>query len=97
VFLCFDALWPATRFAEIYPKLLRGYTLEALFAKQATTAPPKDPEAEMLRLFADLAVAGLSERPGVDLGRDIRVETTNAVAAGLAWDKRVVQLSVFPK
>ena len=96
-FLCFDALWPATRFAEIYPKLLRGYTLEALFAKQAATAPPDDPEAEMLRLFADFAVAGLSERPGVDLGRDIRVETTNAVAAGLAWDKRLVQLSVFPK
>ena len=51
----------------------------------------------MLRLFADLAVARPSERPGVDLGRDIRVETTNAVAAGLAWEKRLVQLSVFPK
>ena len=96
-FLCFDALWPAKRFAELYPKLLRGYALEALYAKRAPATPPKDPEAEVLRLFAEFAEARPSERPGVDLGRDIRVETKSAVAAGLAWEKRLVQLSVFPK
>jgi hypothetical protein len=96
-FLCFDALWPAKRFAELYPKLLRGYALEALYAKRVAAVPPKDPEAEVLRLFADLAEAQPSDRPGVDLGRDVRVETKNAVAAGLAWEKRLVQLSVFPR
>jgi hypothetical protein len=96
-FLCFDALWPAKRFAELYPKLLRGYALEALYAKRAAAAPPNDPEAEALRLFADLAEARPSERPGVDLGRDLRVETKSAVAAGLALEKQLVQLSVFPR
>lgn len=96
-FVCFDAVWPAKRFAQLYPKLLRGYAFEALDPSDAEMAPPTDPEAEMLRIFADLAEAHPDVLPGVDLGRDIRVEAKAAFGAGLAWEDSLVQLSLFPR
>jgi hypothetical protein len=107
-FLCFDALWPAERFSQLYPKLLRGYSLEALFAseepsrrrpadRRGDTRKAGDPEAVMLRLFAELAGAPLDESPGVDLGADLRAETPAVLASGLRWERELVQLSVFAR
>ncbi len=95
-FVCFDALWPEKRFAQVYPKLLRGYALEALSVGGNSPARPADPEGQMLRLFGELADAPVTLSPGVDLGRDARVECAGARAAGLVWEKRMLQLSVFP-
>ena len=96
-FLCLDALWPPERFAELYPKLVSGYAFEALSAGSVDRGGPPDPEAEMLQLFADLVGAQPDEQRGVDLGRDIRVETKTALGAGLVWEGSLVQLSVFPR
>jgi len=96
-FLCLDALWSVRRFGQIYPKLLRGYALESLQARTAKRPVTRDPEAETLRLFAELAAAEPLDRPGVDLGTDLRVETPTALGAGLAFKDDLLQLSVFPR
>ena len=101
-FVCLDLLQPAKRFALLYPKLLRGYALEALmFAKlgaESKVAPEGfDPEAATLRLFAEILEAEVEEQPGVDLGEDLRLETKQVSGAGLVWEEEVIQLSVFPR
>jgi hypothetical protein len=98
-FVCMDALWPARRFAELWPKLARGYALESLDAARAGRTPrvPEDAEAEVLRLFSRLVEGSIVDRPGVDLGDDLRLETATALAAGLAWEGELLQLSVFPR
>jgi hypothetical protein len=96
-FLCLDALWSVRRFRQIYPKLLRGYALESLQSPPAKRPAANDPEAEVLRLFAELAAADPLERAGVDLGTDLRVETRTALGAGLAFEDDLLQLSVFPR
>ena len=98
-FICLDALWPARRFAELWPKLVRGYALEGLQATRSGRSPraPEDAEAESLRLFAQLADGDIVDRPGVDLGDDLRIEAGAAFAAGLAWEGELLQLSAFPR
>ncbi|MHB8870623.1 MAG: ARPP-1 family domain-containing protein [Thermoleophilia bacterium] len=96
-FLCLDTLWSVRRYGQIYPKLLRGYALEALQAPPAKRSKSTDPEAEVLRLFAELGAATPDERAGVDLGTDLRVETKTAFGAGLAFEGDMLQLSVFPR
>lgn len=99
-FVCLDALFPVVRFAELYPKLLRGYALEALAAHPSTrrsVGKPEDPEAYTLRLLAALGEAERQEQPAIDLGVDLRLETAGHSGAGLVWDGNVIQLSVFPK
>lgn len=96
-FLCLDALWSIRRFGEIYPKLLRGYALEALQTPPTKKVHAVDPETAVLRLFAELSAAQPQERAGVDLGTDLRVETKTAFGAGLAFEDDMLQLSVFPR
>ena len=96
-FLCLDALWSVRRFRQIYPKLLRGYALESLQTPQVKRPKPADPEAEVLRLFAELAAADPVAHAGVDLGTDLRVQTSTALGAGLAFEDDLLQLSVFPR
>ena len=94
--VCLDLLRPAKRFTALYPKLLRGYALEALLRKGEK---PKDfdAEASALRLFAEILEAGVEEQPAADLGIDLRLETKRVSGAGLVWQEELVQLSVFPK
>jgi hypothetical protein len=95
-FVCLDLLRPAKRFTALYPKLLRGYALEALLRKEEE---PKDfdAEASALRLFAEILEAAVEEQPAADLGIDLRLETKRVSGAGLVWQEELVQLSVFPR
>jgi hypothetical protein len=95
-FVCLDLLQPAKRFGRLYPKLLRGYALEALLHKAAV---PKDfdAEASALRLFAEILEAGVEEQPAADLGYDLRLETKQVSGSGLVWEDELIQLSLFPK
>ena len=95
--LCLDALWSVRRFRQIYPKLLRGYALESLQTPPVKRPVATDPEAEVLRLFAELVSADPLARAGVDLGTDLRVQTKTALGAGLAFEDDLLQLSVFPR
>jgi len=95
-FLCLDVLRPQERFAQLFAKLARGYAFEAV-AHPARRRRSVDPEAETLRLLADLMEADVRTGPAVDLGEDLRLETARHSGAGLSWDGEVLQLSVFPK
>lgn len=116
--VCLDLLQPAKRFRQLYPKLLRGYALEAMFSADpaddgdvyferetldSTVRPPAgrrpdlDPEAFTLRLLDELKNATLQTQSGVDLGQDLRLDGRTVSGAGLAWNRDVIQLSLFPK
>lgn len=95
-FICLDLLHPAKRFARLYPKLLRGYALEALL-HEARVAKDFDPEASALRLFAEIIEAGVEEQAAADLGYDLRLETKRVSGSGLVWQEELIQLSIFPK
>jgi hypothetical protein len=96
--------WPAKRFFELYPKLLRGYAFEAVMREKegmtrlldADRGREFDAEAATLKLFADLVAATAEEQPAVDLGVDLRLTGKSCVGAGLAWNDELIQLSVFP-
>jgi hypothetical protein len=95
-FVCLDLLQPTKRFTRLYPKLLRGYALEALLRKPPV---PKDfdPEASALRLFAEILEAHVDEQAAADLGYDLRLETKQISGSGLVWQEELIQLSLFPK
>jgi hypothetical protein len=95
-FVCLDMLQPAKRFALLYPKLLRGYGLEALL-QGGSTPKDFDPESSALRLFAEISGAGVEEQPAADLGYDLRLETERVSGSALVWQDELIQLSVFPK
>lgn len=95
-FICLDLLHPAKRFARLYPKLLRGYALEALL-HEARVAKDFDPEASALRLFAEIIEASVEEQAAADLGYDLRLETKRVSGSGLVWQEELIQLSIFPK
>ena len=95
-FVCLDMLQPAKRFALLYPKLLRGYGLEALL-QGGSTPRDFDPESSALRLFAEISGAGVEEQPAADLGYDLRLETKRVSGSALVWQDELLQLSVFPK
>lgn len=95
-FVCLDMLQPAKRLALLYPKLLRGYGLEALLQGGAT---PKDfdPESSALRIFAEVAGARVEEQPAADLGYDLRLESKRVSGSALVWQDELIQISVFPR
>ncbi len=95
-FVCMDVLRPAKRFLRLYPKLLRGYALEALLHK-APVAKDFDPEAAAYRLFAEILEAHVDEQAAADLGYDLRLETKRVSGSALVWEEELVQLSMFPK
>jgi len=102
VFVCLDGLWPAAKFARLYPKLIRGHALEALGRDPAgprrragaPTAPP-DPEALLLRLLARLHAATAASRGGADPQREVRVVAPGLTAVGVVHRGELVQLSMF--
>ncbi len=107
--VCLDLLQPAKRFRQLYPKLLRGYAFEAVMYTKLGDEPGVkpgvkakahkdfDPEASTLRLLAEILEAEVDEQAGIDLGEDLRLETERVSGAGLAWERELIQLSVFPR
>lgn len=95
-FVCLDLLRPAKRFAHLYPKLLRGYALEALLGGPKVTKD-FDPEASALRSFAQIMESKMEEHAAADLGYEVRLEGEWVSGSGLVWEEELIQLSVFPK
>ena len=95
-FVCMDVLRPAKRFLGLYPKLLRGYALEALLHKMPA-AKDFDAEAAAFRILAEILEARVDEQAAADLGWDLRLETKRVSGSALVWEEELVQLSMFPK
>lgn len=88
-----DAFDRPETFSSIWPRLVRGYALEAL--GQPIVAAQAGPAiASFLR---DALSAPLVEAPGVGLGTDVVVTSEEIVGNALTWAEGVVHLALFSR
>jgi ARG/rhodanese/phosphatase superfamily protein len=89
--LCLDAVSRPDAFAVIWPKLRRGYLLDAL--ERLDGRPTR---SERLLGFVDeVADAPVRRGPSVGLGTDVRLQGPGVLGSGLAIDEETIQLSAF--
>jgi hypothetical protein len=89
--LCLDAASRPDVFAEIWPKLRRGYLLDALEQLDLPATPPK-----RLLGFADEVVdAPLTRGPAAGLGTDVRLRGPAVLGSGLELEGEAIQLSAY--
>jgi len=88
---CLDAVSRPDAFAAIWPKLLRGYLLDALERLDGRST-----RTERLLGFVD-EVADAPIRRGSSVGRgdDLRLQGPGVLGSGLALDEETIQLSAF--
>jgi hypothetical protein len=88
----FDA---AATFARLLPMLVRSYAIDAL---ETASRPAKVAVLNEAEAFVErLANAESSEYDALGLGREIRVNTADIVAAGLVVEDVLVHLAAFRK
>ncbi|HEY1316567.1 MAG TPA: DUF6569 family protein [Gaiella sp.] len=89
--LCLDAVSRPDAFAAIWPKLRRGYLLDAL--EQLDGRPT---QTERLLGFVDeVGDAPVRTGPSVGLGHDLRLLGPGVLGSGLALEGETIQLSAF--
>jgi hypothetical protein len=89
--LCLDWISRPDAFVQLWPKLRRGYMLDAL---EALDRPATSPS--MVEAFASQVTACTPTRQrSAGLGNDIRLQATNVIGSGLELDGELVQLSAF--
>ncbi len=85
-------------FKKSHSKLVQSYVMDALETASSESAlknkPSKTTAAKVLEFAATAAV---EKRQSVALGQDLRVETGDIVGAGLEFEGRVLQLTLFQK
>lgn len=81
---------------RLWPRLVRGYGLEAIMHRQREPARGDVGAREVRALLQALAGDGTVEcRRSPGLGRDVRIETSEATGAALVADGRVLHCAVF--
>ena len=92
----FDLFAHSAYFDRYFPKLTRSHALDALetSAGELVGQPQKE---EVENFLKDFLNAKVEEYDAVGLGKDLRVETTALIGAGLAEDENYVHLAGFPK
>ena len=87
--LCLDFVSRPDAFERLYPKILRGYLLDAL---ERLDGQPS--AREQIDAFVEsVRAAGATSRPSVGLGQDIRLEAPHVTGSGLELAGEVPQLS----
>ena len=89
--LCADYVSRPEAFATLWPKLLRGYLLDAL---EFLDRPPA-PQARIAGFLDEVADAPRTHRPSAGLGEDLRLRGPGVIGSGLELDGELVQLSAF--
>ncbi|HET7368139.1 MAG TPA: DUF6569 family protein [Gaiella sp.] len=89
--LCLDTVSRPDAFAAIWPKLRRGYLLDAL---ERLDGPPTRPE-RLLGFVDEVADAVVTHGPSVGLGTDVRLRGPGVLGSGLELDGETIQLSAF--
>jgi hypothetical protein len=89
--LCLDYVSRPDAFERLYPKLLRGYMLDALERLDRPAASGK----EIGGFFAEIASAQRTRRPSAGLGEDLRLESASVIGSGLELEGELLQLSGF--
>lgn len=82
-------------FAQLLPKLVRSYGLDALDHSLPRDSAPAAVDGEFQAFLEQLLAAATLRRPAVGLGEDLRIEAKEMVAAGLVHEEKVVHLSAF--
>ena len=87
--LCLDYVSRPAAFEHLYPKLLRGYMLDALERMDR-------PSGKNVGGFvAEIASAQRTHRPSAGLGEDLRLESPGVIGSGLDLEGELLQLSGF--
>lgn len=87
-----DAFDRPETFSAIWPRLVRGYAMEAL------GAPSQKVDDATIERFLDGAVGvQLKESPAVGLGTDVTMTSRKIVGGALAWAEGVVHMAIFPR
>jgi hypothetical protein len=89
--LCLDWVSRSDAFVQLWPKLRRGYLLDAL---EALDRPASSPEG-LARFVSAVDAAGAARQPSVGLGEDVRFRGTAVIGSGLELDGELLQLSAF--
>jgi hypothetical protein len=82
-------------FAQLLPKLVRSYGLDALDHSLPRDSAPAAVDGEFQAFLEQLLDAATLRRPAVGLGEDLRMEAKEMVAAALVHEWKVVHLSAF--
>jgi hypothetical protein len=89
--LCLDYVSRPDAFERLYPKLLRGYMLDALERLDRPAA-----NGNVIGAFvAEISAAQRTRRPSAGLGEDLRLESASVIGSGLELEGELLQLSGF--
>jgi hypothetical protein len=89
--LCLDWVSRPEAFAQLWPKLRRGYLLDAL---EALDLPSTNTRA--IAAFAEAVTeAQAARQPSVGLGNDVRLRGSRVIGSGLELNEELLQLSAF--
>jgi ARG/rhodanese/phosphatase superfamily protein len=89
--LCLDYVSRPDAFERLYPKLLRGYMLDALGRLDRSPAR----EERTSEFVHEVVTAKRTRRPSAGLGEDLRLEGAGAIGSGLELEGELLQLSAF--
>lgn len=83
-------------FKKNHPKLAQSYIMDALeTATVSKKSGAKASKARVSKVLESAAAATIEKRQSVGLGEDIRLESEEIVGAGLQYEGRVLQMSIF--
>jgi hypothetical protein len=81
-------------FSKLFPKLVRGYALDAL---EPETQPNTDAgQGSATEFIKTIVAANMNGFPAVGMGVDHRIADKNISGGALFFDDELVHLSVFP-
>jgi len=89
--LCLDAVSRPDAFAEIWPKLRRGYLLDALDYLDRPATRPK----RLLGFVDEVADAQVVRGASAGLGSDLRLKGPGVLGSGLEIEGETLQLSAY--
>ena len=93
----FDLFASAEHLARYLPKLVRSHSLDALESASTSDHPAPPPSKKVSAFLKAFGSAKEEVYDAIGLGQDIRVESSDRVGAGLAWQEQPVHLAGFPK
>jgi ARG and Rhodanese-Phosphatase-superfamily-associated Protein domain len=87
-----DAFDRPETLSKLWPRLLRGYAMDALGSTAADL-----PEGAVQRFLDEAASGQSTSHAGVGLGIDVMLTASNAVGHALTWDEGIVHLALFAR
>ena len=83
----------AETLADMLPKLIRSYAIDAIETVEAHRRNPGSVSADAF--ISQLVHAEVETYPAVGLGTEVRMSAPGVIAGGLVADERVVHLAAF--